>query len=79
MSRKLEEGSRDKEKRGEREGKKIKQDKVKRENQKDATNSMFIIKLSVSTVTSTVHTAQDAAPQGHSQPQPNTQTEHRVQ
>ena len=60
--------------------------KVKRENQKDATNAMFIMKLSISTCFGhhyahhqenktvsycmcRVHTAHDAAPQDHSQPQ----------
>jgi len=74
--------------------------KVKRGNRQDATNSMFIIKLSISTcfghhyahhqenktvscsmrcsawvcrlwlAVHTMHTAHDAAPQDHSQPQP---------
>jgi len=56
---------------------------VKRENQQDATNSMFIMKLCISTCFGqhyahhqensnfhTVHTAHDAAPQDHSQLQP---------
>ena len=64
--------------------------KVKREKEQDASNSMFIIKLSVSTCfghnyahhqenktvsycmrcSVCVHTAHNAAPQDHSQPQP---------
>ena len=49
--------------------------KVKRENQQDATNyqtfylNMFRASLYPSSVC-TVHTAHDAAPQGHSHPQP---------
>ena len=52
--------------------------KVKRENQQDATNSMFIIKQLSNSNFHTVHTAHDAAPQDHSQPQPTQPVQNTI-